>query len=77
MKYLLYAIVAISLAVGSSAFAKKGVTVSQSTLDRQGSDQPVKSCSLAACVRLQLSRGYKNPQEWCPQNIGVRRGACQ
>ena len=79
MKYLLCAIAAISLAVGSSAFARggnsRGVSMSQGTLDRQASGQ-IKSCSIASCVRLQLSRGYKNPQEWCPQNIGVRRGAC-
>jgi len=74
MKYLFCTIVAISLAVGNSAFGK-GAIVSQSTLDRQGSGQ-IKSCSLEACVKLQLSRGYKNPQDWCPQNIGRRRGAC-
>ena len=79
MKYLLVAIVGISLAAGSSAFARggnsRGVSMSQSTLDNQGSGR-IKTCSIAACVTLQLSRGYKNPKEWCPQNIGVSRGAC-
>jgi hypothetical protein len=76
MKHLLYAIAAISLAVGGSAFAK-GHMVSESLWTgrlRARRSSPARSQPVSGC--MQLSRGYKNPQEWCPKNIGVRRGAC-